>query len=104
MTYALTLIKGKTGKREEIINLFNKYKRDPNFQKAHGVEIKELLISFGWPDIILVLHSKNIELIKRFIVLLRDKATDIGDDLTTSTIICTTQEEMTEEIKKWGGS
>jgi len=102
LTYALTLIKGKTGKREHTISLFNSLKKDPNFAKDNGVEIKELFISFGWPDIILLLKSENVELIKRSIVTLRDKAAMIGDDLTTSSIICTTQEEMDIKLKKWG--
>lgn len=102
LTYALTLIKGKTGKREQSISLLNSLKKDPNFTKDNGVEIKELFISFGWPDIILLLKSENVELIKRLIVILREKAATIGDDLTTSSIICTTQDEMDSKLKKWG--
>ena len=102
MTFALVLIEGKTGKREESIDLFNKLKKDRDFEKKHGVFIEKILISFGWPYIILLLKSQNIELIKNLIVILREKAIKIGDDLTTSSIICTTQEEMDAEIKKWG--
>jgi len=98
------LIKGITEKREQSILLFDRLKNDPEFQRKYGVSIDKILISFGWPDIILILKSENVELIKRAIVVLRKKAADIHDDITTSSIICTTREEMDKKIKKWGGS
>lgn len=104
MTYALTLIKGKTGKREQTLSLLDSLKKDQEFQQKNGVEIREVLISFGWPDIIVFLKSENVELIKRAIVIIREKAAKNGDNLTTSSIICTTKEEMEKKIKKWGES
>lgn len=104
MTYSLTLIKGETGKRKDSIALLTKLKKDNKFQQQYGVEIKELLISFGWPDIVLLLKGDNVELLKNAIVVIREKALKNGDNLTTSSMICTTEDEIDKNIKKWGKS
>lgn len=100
----MTLIKGETGKRKDSIALLTKLKKDNKFQQQYGVEIKELLISFGWPDIVLLLKGDNVELLKNAIVVIREKALKNGDNLTTSSMICTTEDEIDKNIKKWGKS
>jgi hypothetical protein len=102
MTYALVLIKGKSSQRESSLSLLENLAKDSEFSKATGVKIEKVFVSFGWPDIILLIRSANVELIKNAIVELREKLSKNGDDADTSTIICTTTNEMKKKRRKWG--
>src|ERR687895_1039565 len=95
MTYALTLVKGMPQKREKTLSLLTKLKDDKEFKEKSGVEIRNLFISFGWPDIILLMKANNVELLKSSIVELRDIiAKSHRDNIETSTIICTTPDDI----------
>jgi len=99
MTYAITLIKGETGKREQTLKYLTDLKDDLERQKTllgEGVCIKECYISFGWPDFVLLVNGNNVELLKSTIVKLRDLASNdpLRDNLETSTIICMTKDEI----------
>jgi len=100
MTYAITLIKGKPKERTNTHKLLRRLKNDADFLKRTGVQIDQVFISFGWPDFVLILKGDNVELLKRAIVILRSEAENKGDELETSTLICTKQEEID---KKKGG-
>ena len=63
--------------------------------KENRIQIKEVFISFGWPDLILLIKSNNVELIKSSIIELRDLVAKSHDDnIETSTIICTTIDDL----------
>jgi hypothetical protein len=102
MTYAITLVKCATGEREHVLKILLELKKG-EFYKGK-VSIDKCYISFGWPDFILVFRGENVELIKATIVDIR--AIILKGErshLETSTIICTTQEDintaMDENIK-----
>ncbi len=102
MTYALVLIKGKGSQRESSLSLLEKLAEDAEFSKNNRVKIEKVFVSFGWPDVVLLIRSANVELIKHAIVLLRDKLAKNGDDVDTSTIICTTTKEIKKKRRSWG--
>jgi hypothetical protein len=104
MTFALTLIKGKSTQREPSINLLTQLSKDRTFAEENGVTIENVFISFGWPDMILLLKGNNVELIKNSIVVIRNKLASNGDDVDTSTIICTTQDEINQQLRDWAKS
>jgi hypothetical protein len=100
MTYALTLVKGISSKREETLNQLNQLKNSPDFKRKTGIDIREVFISFGWPDIILLMKGNNVELLKSAIVELRSYLENNHTDIIeTSTIICTTTEEIIKKKK-----
>jgi hypothetical protein len=104
MTFALTLIKGKSTEREHSISLLTQLSKDRTFAEENGVTIENVFISFGWPDMILLLKGNNVELIKNSIVVIRDMLAKNGDEVDTSTIICTTQDEINQQLKDWSES
>jgi len=95
MTYAITLIKGETAKREQTLSLLMDLKEQKDLL-GNGVYIKEIFISFGWPDFVLLLRGNNVELLKDSIVKIRDLVYngEPNDNLETSTIICMTLDEI----------
>lgn len=104
MTYALILIKGNSGLRNETSKILHELPNNSDFERATGVKVEKVLISFGWPDFILLVKSENVEMIKHAIVYLRERACGKGDNVETSTIICVTQEEMDKKRKEWANS
>ena len=101
MTYGLILVKGVPQRREITRALLEGLAGNDDFRRSTGVEIEKVLISFGWPDFILLMKSDNVELIKHAIVTIRDRAAASGDNVETSTIICVTQEEIDKKIGEW---
>ncbi|HYW01830.1 MAG TPA: hypothetical protein VE862_10180 [Candidatus Acidoferrum sp.] len=97
MTYALTLVKGNPKYRESTLTLLNKLNQDPSLANDYETSIERVFISFGWPDFIMLLKGPNVELLKMAVVYIRDKASANGDNLETSTIICTTTAELSEK-------
>jgi len=102
MTYAITLVKCATGEREHVLKILLELKKR-DFYKGK-VSIDKCYISFGWPDFVLVFRGENVELIKATIVDMRAMILKSEEShLETSTIICTTQEDidkaMAEDIK-----
>ena len=102
MTYALVLVKGKSTARRESLSLLDKLTQDKDFSEKNKVKIVKVFISFGWPDIIVVMRARNVELIKNAIILLREKLSKKGDCVDTSTIICTTSKELKSKKEEWG--
>ena len=106
MTYAITLIRSKSGARDDMLkyllnlkdktNLLSllKLNREINLDED-CISIEECFISFGWPDFVLLLRGNNVELLKYAIIEIRNNA---KTDLETSTIVCTTDKEL-DEIK-----
>jgi uncharacterized protein with GYD domain len=101
VTYAIALVKGKPKEREKTQLLFQTLSKDKDFKKKTGVEIQQVFMSFGWPDFVLLLKGSNVELLKRAIVTIRDEAGKGGDEIETSTLICTTQEEINKKSEEW---
>ena len=101
MTYALTLVKGKTQKRDLTLEALIDMKKGTNLHKESGAWIENVFLSFGWPDFVLVLKAKNIEQIRRAIGIIRTKVATHEDYIETSTIICSTPEEIKEKRKEW---
>jgi len=101
VTYAITLIRGKPKERRDTQSLLQTLAKNPEFVKKTGVEISHVLISFGWPDFVLLLKANNVELLKRAIVTLRREAEKKGDEIETSTLICTTQQEINKKREEW---
>jgi hypothetical protein len=101
MTYALTLVKGKPGKREETRSFLQKLLSTDDFHRKQGVRIEKVFISFGWPDFVVLMSGNNVELIKHAIVVIREELEKNGDSVDTSTIICTTQESIEEKKREW---
>lgn len=104
MTYALILVKGKSHLRDKTLKLLSDLKDNELFEKNNNVDIVEVFISFGWPDIILLIKGKNVEVIKLAIVRIRDRVfRNHKDTVETSTIICTTLKEI-EKVKRENNS
>lgn len=101
MTYAITLVKGNPKERGTTHLILESLAKDPAFKKKTGVEIQEVFISFGWPDFVLLLQGDNVELLKNGIIALRDEVAKKGDEIETSTIICTKQDEINRKNKEW---
>lgn len=97
MTYGLILVKGISNKREKTLQVLEGLTTDQSYSKLTGTKIKNVFVSFGWPDIVLVIQGNNIELIKNSIIRIRDLVGKHGDNLETSTIICTTLDEIKEK-------
>ena len=94
-------MKGKPARREDSLSFLEKLSKDEAFTKEHGVTIEKLLISFGWPDFVVLMKGENAELIKHGIVALRELLEKNGDSVETSTMICTTQESIEEKKREW---
>lgn len=101
MTYAIALIKGSPHERDTTHALFVDLQKSLKFYKETGVKIKDVFISFGWPDFVLLLEGENVELLKQAIVTIRSKAKKNGDKIETSTLICVKQDEIVKKSKKW---
>jgi hypothetical protein len=101
MTYALTLIKGKSTCREDSLSLLRELSKGDTFAKGNHVTIEQVYVSFGLPDFVVVLKSENVELIKHAIVVIRKALAEKGDDVDTSTIVCATPEELEQKVGKW---
>lgn len=101
MTYGLILIKGSSEKRRDTRLLLQELSKANDFERSTGVKIEKVLISFGWPDFILLVKAENVELIKHAIVTIRGLATKKGDTIETSTVICVTQQELDKKRKDW---
>ncbi len=102
MTYAFVLIKGKSTARDNSLSYLESLVGNEEFVKEYKVNVDKVFISFGWPDLIILLKSENVELIKNSIVGIRDKLSSNGDSVDTSTIICTTSQEIKDRKKEWG--
>lgn len=102
MTYGLILIKGKSGKRDTTLDSLMKMKKS-EYSKTHlaGVQIEKVFLSFGWPDFLILMRGRNIEQIRYAISVIRREIAKKGDFIETSTIICSTPEEMREKRKEW---
>jgi hypothetical protein len=107
MTYAITLIRSKSGARDDMFKYLLNLKDKNNLLallKSNGeinldddsISIEECFISFGWPDFVLLLHGNNVELLKYAIIEIRNNA---ETDLETSTIVCTTDKEL-DRVKR----
>jgi len=103
LTHAIILMKGIPNKREELFDILNKTKSNEEFQKQNNIEIIEIFMSFGWSDFIILLKSNNVELIKISINELCKKTNINGNNVATSTIICSTLGEFLEKQKEWRG-
>lgn len=101
MTYAIILVKGRPKYRETSNQFFQSIQNDPEFFKRTGVKIVEIFISFGLPDFVLILQGSNVELLKGAIIALKNEAIKNGDELETTTIICSKQEELKEKNVNW---
>jgi hypothetical protein len=102
MTYAVVMIRGSSEKREDTLKFLNKLKTEKDFKKKTGASIKEVLISFGWPDFVLLMYANNVELLKEAIVNLRNILyKKVRDAIETSTIICSTLEDIEEAKNEW---
>ena len=100
MTYALILAKGISKKRDLTLSKLIKLKDDKTFFSNTKTKIEQVFVSFGWPDIIILLKADNVELLKNSIIKLRAIVSKHGDNLETSTIICTTLAELESKNKK----
>ncbi len=101
MTYAITLIKGESAKREKTRSFLEKLKDDNGFHKNNGVTIERVFLCFGWPDLVLLLRGENVELINHALINLRRDLEANGDNIETSTLICTTKGALEEKKKEW---
>jgi len=94
MTYAFILIKGIPDRREKTLAMLTKLTKNSSFSKRTGTVIEQVFVSFGWPDLIVLLSGNNVELLKNSIIEIRSLASRHHDNLETSTIICTTEPEL----------
>lgn len=100
MTYAITMVKCERDKRNEALEfLINLKTKENPFE--NGVSIDGCYISFGWPDYVLLLGGLNVELLKDAIMLIRNRALSANaGNLETSSIICTTVDEINDALEK----
>lgn len=95
MLYGIVLIKGLVGEMEHT----HEFLRDMMKQKTLAgkkVEIREVLLSMGWPDMILLLRTEKTDYIQEAISYIKKKLRDRKehtDLIETSTIICIAEEE-----------
>ena len=95
MTYAIAMMKGIPVYRDKSLKYLSNLEKSKDFCMETGTLLENVFISFGWPDFIILLQSENVELIKEAIVKLRDDIKEeVGDNIETSTIICSTLEEI----------
>ena len=50
MTVGLILVRSNPGRREESLSELEKIQKDKEFQKRNGFHVKDIYVSFGWPD------------------------------------------------------
>jgi len=102
MTYGLILIKGKSEKRAVTLDRLQKMKSS-EFSKTSlaGVQIERIFLSFGWSDFLILMRGKNIEQIRYAINVIRQEIAKHGDFIETSTIVCSTPEEMRKKREEW---
>jgi hypothetical protein len=101
MTYALTLVKGKAEKRDLTLSKFISIRKSDELEKKSGARIEKVFSSFGWPDFVLLIKAKNIEQIRYAINIIRKEVAKHGDYIETSSIICSTPDEMKKKRKEW---
>lgn len=101
MTYAITLIKGEPAKRERTRSFLEKLMNDRDFSKENGVTIEKVFLCFGWPDLVVFSRGENVELINRALIIIRRNLQENGDNVETSTLICTTKEAMNKKREEW---
>lgn len=101
MTYAITLIKGEPAKRKNTRAFLEKLMNDENFHKENGVKIEKIFLCFGWPDLVLLLRGENVELINHALINIRRSLEENGDNVETSTLICTTKETLEKKRREW---
>jgi len=102
MTYAIAMMKGIPVYREKSLNYLSKLENNKDFYEQTGTSLECVFVCFGWPDFIILLKSENVELIKEAIVKLReDIKREIEDNIETSTIICSTLEEIEKRKKEF---
>lgn len=94
-------MKGIPNKREELFNILNDIKENGDFQDRNGIKIEEIFMSFGWSDFIILLKSNNVEMIKISINELSKLTNVEGNNIATSTIICSTLDEFKEKQEEW---
>lgn len=101
MTIGLILVRSNPGRREHSLSGLEEIQGDKKFQKQNGFLIKDIYVSFGWPDFVIMLDAKNVARIKNGIVKIRKRLLDdCGDGVETSTIICSSISEINAELKK----
>jgi len=101
MTYGLVLIKGKSSKRNITLSALLHMAKHNSKLKKSGIAVENVFLSFGWPDFVLILKAKNVEQIRHAISLIREKLANHEDYVDTSTIICSTVDEIKEKKIEW---
>lgn len=104
MTYGLVLVKGKSEKIDSTLKALQKIAKEGNVDGESGAQLVNVFLSFGWPDFVLMLKAKNIEQIRYAIGAIRERLEKHGDYIETSTIICSTSEELKEKRKEWASN
>lgn len=103
MTVGIVLIKGLPGRFEHTHEFLIEMKEKKALEKEKNVRIKEVYLSMGWPDIILLLEGGQILDIHEAIAYiknqLKERKKEYRDLIDTSTIVCIEREKR-EKIKK----
>lgn len=119
MPYGIVLAKGLPGRMEDTYEFLmnmrgkgileeeieEKEKKEKKKKKEYRVRIKEVFLTMGWPDIILILRAKQILDIQEATSYIKEELRKGNIDfIDTSTIICVTkreQERIWEELAEY---
>lgn len=95
MLYGIVLIKGLVGEMEYTHD-FLRDMMEKKILEEKNVEMREVLLSMGWPDIVILLRAEKTEYIQEAISYIKKmlkEREEHADLIETSTIICITEEE-----------
>ncbi|MGA2522515.1 MAG: hypothetical protein ABSF65_00010 [Candidatus Bathyarchaeia archaeon] len=94
MPYAVTYLRIGSSSSELASESLEKFSESAELKNLH-VEIEKILLSFGYPDFIIIIKGPNLELLKNGLLLIRDYLNKRGiKEVETSTIVGLTIEEM----------
>lgn len=100
MPHAIVYIRSNTENRELLLSEFKKLSDDPTLKQLN-ITIENVLVSFGWPDYILVLDSKGgLDSLKESILFIRNLFSKAGVPIETSTVIGLSLEEVALKDKE----
>lgn len=102
MTVGIVLMKGLPGQYEHTYEFLMEMKKKRTLKKEKNVRIREVFLSMGWPDIVLLLEGEQILDIHEAITYIKNQLKSrkkYRDLVDTSTIVCIEREKR-EEIKK----
>lgn len=101
MTVGIVIVKGLPGKYEYTHEFLEEMKKKKTLENEKRVTIRDVFLSMGWPDIILLLEAEQVLDIHEAITYIKNelrnrKEEEYRDLIDTSTIVCIRKEKRKE--------